>query len=219
MNVQSLKAQALAKLGKLAQGRALIRAVQADSEEQEMQKRQAEVILLRDNDAPQEAYLLQLTLYEQFPDDANIAYETAILAERAGKIDAMEKILRDIIQKHPDHHHAFNALGYSYAERNIRLPEAKELIETALQQAPNDPFILDSLAWVEFRMGNKDSALTLLEKAYALRNDVEIAAHLGEVLWSTGNQERARSVWRKALTQDADNETLRATLERLQVKP
>lgn len=219
LNVQSLKAQALAKLGKLAQGRALIRAVQADSEEQEMQKRQAEVILLRDNDAPQEAYLLQRTLYEQFPEDANIAYETAILAERAGKIDAMEKILRDIIQKHPDHHHAFNALGYSYAERNIRLPEAKELIETALQQAPNDPFILDSLAWVEFRMGNKDSALTLLEKAYALRNDVEIAAHLGEVLWSTGNQERARTVWRKALTQDADNETLRATLERLQVKP
>ncbi|MEG0539130.1 MAG: tetratricopeptide repeat protein, partial [Comamonas sp.] len=219
LNVQSLKAQALAKLGKLAQGRALIRAVQADSEEQEMQKRQAEVILLRDNDAPQEAYLLQRTLYEQFPEDANVAYETAILAERAGKIDAMEKILRDIIQKHPDHHHAFNALGYSYAERNIRLPEAKELIETALQQAPNDPFILDSLAWVEFRMGNKDSALTLLEKAYALRNDVEIAAHLGEVLWSTGNQERARTVWRKALTQDADNETLRATLERLQVKP
>src|SRR5690606_26189823 len=99
LNVQSLKAQALAKLGKLAQGRALIRAVPADSEEQEVQKRQAEVILLRDNDAPQEAYLLQRTLYEQLPDDANIAYETAILAERAGKIDVMEKILREIIQK------------------------------------------------------------------------------------------------------------------------
>lgn len=219
LDVQSLKAQALAKLGKLAQGRALIRAVHTESEEEDMQKRQAEVVLLRDNDAPQEAYLLQRTLYEQLPDDANIAYETAILAERAGKVEAMEKILRDIIQKHPDHHHAFNALGYSYAERNIRLPEAKELIETALRQAPNDPFITDSLAWVEFRMGNKDTALVLLEKAYALRRDVEIAAHLGEVLWSMGKQDRARSIWRQALAQDADNETLRATLERLQVKP
>lgn len=219
LNVQSLKALALAKLGKLAQGRAVIRAVPANGAEQQLQKRQAEVILLRDNGAPQEAYLLQRTLYEQSPEDPDIAYETAILAERAGKIDAMERILRDVIARHPDHHHAFNALGYSYADRGIRLPEAKALIETALQQAPNDPFITDSLAWVEFRMGNKTKALELLEAVYAQRKDVEIAAHLGEVLWSTGNQERARSIWRQALELDAENATLRTTLERLQVKP
>ncbi|MEZ2737966.1 tetratricopeptide repeat protein [Comamonas jiangduensis] len=219
LNVQSLKAQALAKQGKLAQGRALIRATPARNDAEAMQKRQAEVALLRENNAPQEAYLLQLTLHEQLPNDPDIAYETAILAERAGKVDAMENILRDLIAKHPTHHHGLNALGYSYADRGIRLPEAKSLIESALQLAPDDPFITDSLAWVEFRMGNSSKALELLEKAYAQREDVEIAAHLGEVLWSMGNKERARAVWRQALERDADNETLRATLNRLQVRP
>jgi tetratricopeptide (TPR) repeat protein len=219
LSIQSLKAQALAKQGKLAQGRAILRAVPASTPEAHLQKRQAEVVLLRDNGAPQEAYLLQRTLHEQSPDDANIAYETAIMAERAGKLDAMESILRTIIAKHPDHHHALNALGYSYADRGIRLVEAKSLIEKALALAPNDPFITDSLAWVEFRMGNNSQALALLETAYTQRNDVEIAAHLGEVLWITGNQSRARSIWRQALEQDKDNDMLRATFERLQVKP
>lgn len=219
LNVQSLKAMALAKLGKLAQGRALIRAVPARNEAEAIQKRQAEVALLRDNGAPQEAYLLQLTLHEQQPHDADIAYETAILAERAGKLDAMESILRNLIAKNPTYHHALNALGYSYADRGIRLAEAKTLIEAALQQAPNDPFITDSLAWVEFRLGNHTQALALLERAYALRNDVEIATHLGEVLWTMGDKDRARSIWRQALQQDASNETLRTTLERLQVTP
>lgn len=219
LNVQTLKAQALAKQGKLAHGRALIRAVPANSPEQNLQKRQAEVVLLRENGAPQEAYLLQRTLHEQFPNDVNIAYETAILAERAGKLETMESLLRGIIANHPDYHHAFNALGYSYADRGIRLAEAKALIETALQQAPDDPFITDSLAWAEFRLGNKAKALELLERAYSLRSDAEIAAHLGEVLWSTGNKQRARSIWRKALELDAENEVLRATLDRLQVKP
>lgn len=219
LSIQSLKAQALAKQGKLALGRALIRAVPTNNAELNVQKRQAEVALLRDNDAPQEAYLLQRTLYEQLPNDANIAYETAILAERAGKIDAMERILRDVIAKHPDYHHAFNALGYSYADRGIRLNEAKALIEKALEHAPNDPFINDSLAWVEFRLGNTAKALSLLEQIYTQRKDVEIAAHLGEVLWSSGNKARARSIWREALELDADNTTLQSTLERLQVKP
>lgn len=219
LSTQSLKALALAKLGKLAQGRALIRAFPAEDKEQIMKKRLAEVALLRESDAPQEAYLLQNTLYEQFPEDANIAYETALLAERAGKLEAMEKILRKIIAEHPNHHHAFNALGYSYADRGIHLPEAKKLIETALQQAPNDPFILDSLAWAEFRMGNSRQALVLLQQAYEQRKDVEIAAHLGEVLWSSGQKDQALAIWRQALQLDPDNETLRATLERLQANP
>jgi len=177
------------------------------------------VTLLRDNGAPQEAYLLQRTLYEQSPRNADIAYETAILAERAGKLEVMEKILLDLIAQHPDHYHAYNALGYSWADRGIRLPEARKLIETALSHAPEDPFITDSLAWLEFRAGNHAQALALLEKAYAVRDDVEIAAHLGEVLWTLGQHNRARTIWRQAQRRDADNETLRATLERLQVTP
>ena len=219
LNIQSLKALALSKQGKLAQGRALIRAVPAQSKEQIIRKRQAEVALLRDSNAVQEAYLLQRTLYDQHPDNADIAYETAILAERAGKLEVMEKILQGILAKQPDYHHALNALGYSYADRGIRLPEAKELIEQALQLAPDDPFILDSLGWVEFRMGNHGKARELLEQAYAQRDDVEIAAHLGEVLWELGDKKRARKIWRKAMEADADNSMLRATLERLQVRP
>ena len=93
------------------------------------------------------------------------------------------------------------------------------MIEQALQLAPDDPFILDSLGWVEFRMGNHGKAKELLEQAYAQRDDVEIAAHLGEVLWELGDKKRARKIWRKAMEADADNSVLRATLERLQVRP
>lgn len=218
LEVQALKGLALARQGKLAHGRALIRAVPARSAEQELQKRRAEVHLLRDADAPQEAYLLQRTLYEQSPTDSNVAYDTAILAERAGKMEAMETILRSIIERDPKFHHAHNALGYSYADRGIRLEEARGLIETALSHAPDDPFITDSLAWVEFRLGNHANALQLLEKAYAQRNDAEIGTHLGEVLWTLGHKQRARTVWRAALEQDPENETLRKTLERLRVE-
>ena len=218
LDAQALKALALARQGKLAHGRALIRAVPARTGEQEFLKRRAEVHLLRDADAPQEAYLLQRTLYEQAPEDTNLAYDTAILAERAGKLDAMETILRRIIKQDPGFYHAYNALGYSFADRGIHLPEARRLIETALSHVPGDPFITDSLAWVEFRLGNHTAALALLEKAYALRDDVEIGTHLGEVLWSMGEKNRARTIWRAAFERDSENETLRKTLERFQIK-
>ena len=218
LTVQSLRALALAKQGKLAQGRALIRAIPAQNAAQERAKRRAEIALLRDADAPQEAYLLQRTLYEQSPKDVDIAYDTALMAEHAGKLEVMEKILREIIRQHPDHHHARNALGYSFADRGIRLQEARQLITSALEQAPGDPFITDSLAWVEFRTGNLPRALQLLEQAYATRQDPDIAAHLGEVLWALGRKSDARQVWRSAQEQDPDNATLRSTLQRLQVK-
>lgn len=216
--VQSLKAHALARQGKLAQGRALIRAVDGDNLDDNVRKRKAEVTLLRNNNAPQEAYLLQRTLHEQFPEDVDLAYETAILAESAGKTDVMEKMLRSIMEQHPTYAHAFNALGYSFADRGIHLIEAKQLIETALALQPDDPLVLDSLGWVEFRQGNTAKALRILEKAYAQRKDVEIAAHLGEVLWSSGNRVRALEIWRQAADIDADNPVLRKTLQRLQVQ-
>jgi Flp pilus assembly protein TadD len=131
----------------------------------------------------------------------------------------MERLLRQIIAAKPDYHHAYNALGYSLAERNIRLPEAKQLIQKALEFAPGDPFISDSLAWVEFRMGNKAEAVRLLEAAYKQRPDAEIAAHLGEVLWSMGQRDRAQAIWREGLLLAGDNETLQQTLKRLKVKP
>ena len=130
----------------------------------------------------------------------------------------MERLLRQIIARNPNYHHAFNALGYSLADRGIQLTEAKTLITQALVFAPNDPFITDSLAWVEFRLGNLEEARRLLEKAYSIRPDVEIAAHLGEVLWTMGDKQRARALWKESQRLNGDNEVLRETLKRLGVK-
>jgi predicted Zn-dependent protease len=110
-------------------------------------------------------------------------------------------------------------LGYSLAERNVRLPEAKQLVLKALDFAPGDPFISDSLAWVEFRMGNKEESLRLLQAAWKEKPDPEIAAHLGEVLWSMGRREQAQSVWKEGLAVNAESDTLQETLKRLKVKP
>ena len=153
----------------------------------------------------------------QFPDDNDLLYDQAMLADKAGQIQTMERLLRQLIARQPDYHHAYNALGYSFAERGVRLQEAKELIEKALTYAPEDPFITDSLGWVEFRLGNSAQALQLLELAFKKRQDADIAAHLGEVLWSTGQQERAKSLWKETLKLHPDNETLSETLKRLGV--
>ena len=118
----------------------------------------------------------------------------------------------------PDYHHAYNALGYSLAERNVRLPEARALILKALESAPDDPFITDSLGWVEFRSGNLAEALRILQGAYKNKPDAEIAAHLGEVLWASGQRDQAMAIWRAGAALNADNETLLETLKRLRVK-
>ena len=146
---------------------------------------------------------------QRFPDDADLLYEQAMMAREARPLDEMERLLRRVIALKPDHAHAHNALGYSLADRNLRLPEAKTLIQKAMTLSPGDPFITDSLGWVEFRMGNRDEALRLLRQAYTARPDTEIAAHLGEVLWAMGQRDEARRVWQDARSRDAANDVLR----------
>jgi Flp pilus assembly protein TadD len=131
----------------------------------------------------------------------------------------MERLLRRVIELKPDNAHAHNALGYSLADRQQRLPEAKQLVARALELSPGDPFITDSLGWVEFRLGNHEEAARLLRQAYASRPDVEIGAHLGEVLWALGQRDDARRIWREAKGRDAANDVLRETLSRLRVDP
>ena len=217
--VQALRATVLARQGKLKQARQLLRALPAEGKQQTQRKQQAEVQLLRDAGAYAQAYALQAQLQAQDPENPDITYETALLAEKIGQLDTMEQLLRSIMARHPDYHHAYNALGYSLADRGEQLPEARRLIEKALEYAPNDPFITDSLGWLTYREGNLPEALALLEHAYRLRDDVEIATHLAEVLWVSGNPERARSLWRAALQRDPDNAVLRETLQRLNVQP
>lgn len=142
-----------------------------------------------------------------------------MIAEKLGKVDEMERLLRFVIATKPDHHHAYNALGYSLAERNTRLPEARQLVLKALELAPKDPFIMDSLGWVEFRSGNLEEARRLLQNAFDLKPDAEIAAHLGEVLWTIGKKSQALSIWKDAEKLNAKNETLVETVKRLRGEP
>jgi tetratricopeptide (TPR) repeat protein len=217
-SVQTRRASLLARQGKLAEARALIRSIPADNDEARSMNLKAEVQLLRDARQYREAYSLQKSLVDQSPTDDDLAYELAMLADKIGEHRTMERLLRQIMVRNPSYHHAYNALGYSLAERGVRLAEAKELILKALSFAPKDPFITDSLAWVEFRQGNSAEALRLLETAFGIRPDADIAAHLGEVLWTQGNQERAKAIWRESLRLNPDNETLRETLQRLNIK-
>ena len=214
---QTRRASLLARQGKVAQARALLRNLPGTSSDEMRMKLAAEVQLLRDSQLYREAYEVQTELVALAPDDAELVYDQAMLAEKAGQPDTMEQLLRQIIARNPQYHHAYNALGYSLADRGVRLEEAKQLILKALEFAPADPFITDSLGWVEFRLGNKNEARKHLEAAYKARPDVEIAAHLGEVLWSLGDKEAAMKVWKEGLKSNPGNETLKETLARLGV--
>lgn len=219
VQAQNRRASILARQGRLEEGRQLLRALPERTPADARMKTMAEIQLLRDNKQYKAAYDLMAQAIAKDPADADLLYDQAMLAEKMGDFDGMEKLLRELMAKKPDFHHAYNALGYSFADRNIRLPEAKQLIQKALEYAPGDPFISDSLAWVEFRMGNKAEALRLLQAAYKEKPDAEIAAHLGEVLWSLGQRDQAQAIWREGLLINAENETLQETLKRLKVKP
>ena len=127
----------------------------------------------------------------------------------------LERNLRKLIEVKPDHAHAYNALGYSFAERNTRLGEARKLVEKALELSPEDYFIIDSLGWVQYREGDLKGAAQTLRRAYDGRSDAEIGAHLGEVLWAMGDRTGANRVWQESLKTAPDNETLLRTIKRL----
>jgi tetratricopeptide (TPR) repeat protein len=207
LEVQTRRAMLMARQGKVREARLLVQQVPERRPEDARAKMLAESQVLREVKRWNEAHAVLVAASERFPGDADLLYEQAMVAEKMLRIDEMERVLRKVIEIKPDHQHAYNALGYSLADRSQRLPEA-----------PGDPFITDSLGWVEYRLGNRDESLRLLRKAYGSRPDPEIAAHLGEVLWVTGNRDEARRVWREARERDAVNEVLRETLTRLQVK-
>ncbi|MGI9218109.1 MAG: tetratricopeptide repeat protein [Hydrogenophaga sp.] len=219
MAAQMRRASLLAKQGQLAQARALLRNQPERRPEDARLKLAAEAQLLRDMKAWQQAFEVYGEAAARYPDDGDLLYDQASMAEKAGKPDVMEQLLRRLIALKPDYHHAYNALGYSLADRGVRLAEAKQLIEKAVELAPQDAYIQDSLGWVEFRLGNTPRALSILQAAYSKRPDAEIAAHLGEVLWVSGQREQALKIWREGLLLASDNETLQSTLKRLRVKP
>ena len=218
IRAQTRRASILARQGKLEEGRKLLKSLPERNPEEVRAKLAAEVQLLRDSKQNQTAYDLLVDATTRYPKDLEFVYDQAMLAEKLGRLDEMERLLRGVIAAKPDYHHAYNALGYSLADRNVRLPEAKKLIQKALEFAPGDPFITDSLGWAEFRMGNKAEAQRLLQGAFKQKPDAEIAAHLGEVLWSQGKRDQAIAIWKEGAQLNAENETLLETLKRLRVK-
>lgn len=204
----------LAKQGKLDAARSHLHATEATSPREHTQLLIGEAQLLREAGRLTDAYAVLVAGLAKQPDQPELLYETALLAERLGRPDELESRLRRLIEVKPDHAHAYNALGYSLAERNVRLPEAQQLIERALELAPNDPFILDSKGWVLFRLGKAQVALDALNKAFGIRADPEIAAHIGEVLWSLGRRDEARATWERASREHPANEVLAETIKR-----
>ena len=217
VSTQSRRASLMAKQGKLDQALALIAALPDREPADKRLKLMAQVQLLRENKSYLAAHDLLAKAFALDSSDTELLYDQAMMAEKLERFADMERLLRQIIATKPDYHHAYNALGYSFAERRVRLPEAKELIQKALTFAPDDPFITDSLGWVEFRLGNFAQAKKVLRDAYSARPDAEIGAHLGEVLWSMGERDEAIKIWKEATLLNPENDTLLETLKRLRV--
>lgn len=173
--------------------------------------------MLRDADRNQAAFDLLAGAIDKKPDNPELLYDYGMTAEKLGRFDVLESAMRTVIRVRPDNAQAYNALGYTLADRNERLDEAKVLIEKANALAPDDASILDSLGWVQYRLGNNREALQSLERAYKLRSDADIAVHLGEVLWISGRQGDAERTWKEAGAKEPQNVALQQTLARFNV--
>jgi tetratricopeptide (TPR) repeat protein len=208
-------AQVMSKQGDLAAARDYLKQINPTTNQERVQLILAEAQLLRDANQPKEAFKVVEQGLDKMPNDPDLLYDYAMLAEKLDRMDVLESSLRKVILVQPDHAHAYNALGYSLADRNQRLDEAKQLIEQALKLSPEDYYIIDSMGWVLYRQGKPDEALKYLNRAYAGRHDPEIAAHLGEVLWVLGRKAEAQKVWTEALAKAPSNDVLVKTVQRL----
>jgi tetratricopeptide (TPR) repeat protein len=209
----------LVHLNRAEEGMKLLEQLPGDTGEQRMQRVLLQGQLLREEHRYQDSFELLDQALRDSPDDSGLLYESAMSAERLDRVDVMESRLRRLLQLHPDYAHAYNALGYSLADRNIRLQEAYALIGHALSLAPDDGFIVDSMGWVQYRLGHLEEARAALTRAFRLKADPDVAAHLGEVLWAMGDHSGARTLLLEAQRRDGDSDTLRETLQRLNIQP
>ena len=209
-------AQILQQQGKPEEARDVLRNTRGGSAEERAQLALAEAQLLREAGRPGEAYEALAEALGVQPDNPDLLYDAALTAERAGRPELLESHLQRLLRLYPDHAHALNALGYSWADRNQRLSEAYKLIARALALLPDDPYITDSLGWIQYRLGRLEEARATLERAYRIKADPEIAAHLGEVLWRLGQKDEAKKLLDEAMRQHPGNEALAAAIKKLQ---
>ncbi len=209
------RAALLGKANRLAEGRTLLQSISPTNARERQQLLSAEAGLLRQANQLDEAFKLLDTELEKSPNNLDLLYEHGTAAERVNKLDMMERSFKKLIELEPNRAEAYNALGYGFADRNIRLPEALQLIEKAVKLAPENGAILDSMGWVLFRLNRLPEALDYLQRAYKLTPDAEVAVHIGEVLWKMGKLEDAKAMWRAAKEKEPTSEVLKETLARL----
>jgi len=204
----------MAKKGDLKGARGYLADLNPEGRDQRIERAQADAQLLRDAGDNEAAYAALTASLVTYPDSAELMYDIAMVAEKLDRLDEVEKRLGQVIALKPDNAQALNALGYTLVDRTQRTAEGLKLIEQALALAPADPFILDSMGWAQYRLGNLDDSEKFLRRALADRQDPEIAAHLGEVLWAKGERGRAKEIWQSQLKQTPDNALLLETVRR-----
>lgn len=215
LDIQLKKSALLQKQSKMPAARAVLDSFKPKNEDEAVRLSLAKSQLAEARKAPKEAALELERALKTYPDQADLLYERAMVAERQKELDVVEKHLTRLIELRPDNAHGYNALGYTWADHNIRLPEALALIQKAVELSPNDPFILDSLGWVQYRLGELDNAEVTLKKAYALRPDEEIGRHLVEVLMSAGKKEEAQTFLQTLIQRYPQSEAVQRLVNQL----
>jgi len=203
-----------AKQGNVEDARKHLQSIKAQSDAQRAQLYMAEEQILREAKQYREALTLLNKSLEELPNNKDLLYARALIGEKLDMMDLTERDLRAILKQDADNAQALNALGYTLADRTDRREEALQLIERALALKPDDPFILDSMGWVQYKLGNNEEAIKYLKRALSIRNDAEISAHLGEVLWVIGDRSQARTVWQKALKDTPDSDVLNGVIKK-----
>lgn len=204
----------LNKAGKLDEARKTLKASKPKDDAQGIQLLMIESQFLREAKKYDESFKVLAQGLEKFPDEPELLYQSALIADKLNKPEVFEQLLRKLIKVDPANAHPYNALGYSWLERNVRVAEAMELVEKAYKLAPDDIAIVDSMGWGYFRLGQYDKSIAFLRRAYAANPDPEIAAHLGEALWMSGDQAGAQQVWSENSKANPNNEILQAVIKR-----
>ena len=204
----------IAMRGDVPAARKRLHGIRTRTERERVQAVLTEEQILREVKQYGEAFDVLTRALASMPAQHDLLYARALVAEKLDKLDVVERDLRAVLKRDPKNVNALNALGYTLADRTDRYDEALALLTEALEQKPNDPFVLDSMGWLQYRLGNYDEAIRYLEQALALRDDAEISAHLGEVLWMAGDRTQARTVWRRALKHTPDNESLLSIIKK-----
>jgi len=215
LDIQLKKSALLQKQSKLPAAKKVLDSFNAKNEDEAVRLSLAKAQLAEARKAPKEAALELEAALKKHPDQADLLYERAMVAERQKELDVVEKYLTRLIELRPDNAHGYNALGYTWADHNMRLPEALALIQKAVELAPNDPFILDSLGWVQYRLGELDNAEVTLKKAYALRPDEEIGRHLVEVLMTAGKKSEAQTFLQTLIQRYPQSEAVQRLVNQL----